>query len=222
MQVTGQVRCGKLVRAAKHPRLEGFANIIVVSQNAKWGQLSPMKLGPLTFFEPLVDGVVMPGFDKYDDELQVATCNIMENYWQYSKIYSVDVVDGQVQDSFYQRRAVGFKSNVAKRRVFAKKSGVTTVAAYHDGKVLGYVDSRLYYCHYYSQLVKEHPMFVALKSLVTNGTNVLILDYDGPDVDSHNTELTLTYVYNEYINPHRPFGHGMVLCSMLLGIEPWH
>ena len=156
----GQVRCGKIVRGQPHPRLSGYTNIIVVAFNKKWGQLSPMKLGPPSIVEelcPLFPDGICPGFMPHGKK-QITVCRNVENTWQYSKIYDVDVDKGVVQASFFNRRAEGFASPIAKRRVFPKASGIQTVATYHGGRILGYVDSRVYYCHYYAYLAERHPI----------------------------------------------------------------
>jgi hypothetical protein len=233
LPVRGDIRIGRMERGKVHPRLNGYTNIIVCSVNSNWGQLSPMKLGPFTVTEelnPMFLGGVCPGFTVVTNSVmdgvkavtkQTAVCQNFENYWQYSKVYSVDSDGGNLGFTFYNRRAEGFAATKAKRRVFPKKSGVTTICAYYDGKLYNYIESRFFYCSYYAILAGAHPKFAELRALVESGVNVIILDIDGPSDVSHNIPLTLEYVKSEYTNPDHPFGHGLVVCCMLMGWTPW-
>lgn len=224
--VTGQIRCGRITRGSPHPRLDGYVNINVTSScTGKWRALSPMVLGPLKIVEhirpcALYPTGIMPGFTQEGDK-QVITAVIMENVWQYSKIFSVDI-DGNnnIQPSFFERRAHGMVSDKPKRRVFPKKCNIQTVAAYHDGKILGYVDSRAYYCYYYYNLTINHPIYRELQQLMMRGHNVLVLDFDAPE-QGHTINLTRDYIISNYHCVTQPFGHGLLLCAMLLGVYPW-
>jgi hypothetical protein len=223
---TGKIRCGKFARGSVHPKLDGYMNMVVCSVNGNWGQLSPMKLGPFIVTEelsPLVPGGVCPGFIVSDIHIgkQVAMCQNFENYWQYSKVYSVDNVNGILGESFFNRRAEGFQSTKAKRRVFPAKSGITTLCSYYDGKLYQYLESRVFYCSGYSMLAEAHAKYKEIKRIMESGQNILILDLDAPSWESHNQELTPEFFEKEYNDTTHPFGHGMVLCSMLLGIKPW-
>lgn len=215
------VRLGKLQKYKTHPRLDGYSNLIVCSVNNNWGQLSPMKLGPFTVIEDIRNNIIHPGFKDMGNGKQIAVCNNLENYWQYSKVYSVDVVNGVIQQSYFNRRAEGMASIRAKRRVFPKNSNITTVCAYYDGMTFDYLQSRIFYCTYYEYLASNHPKYIEMKRLYDSGAKIILLDYDAPGEDSHNRELTEEYIIREYNDTTHPFSHGMVLCCMLMGIRPW-
>lgn len=227
-QVCGDVKCNRIIHfrakacegSKKHPVIEGYDNVNVTSGNqGRWGALSPMKLGPFYLVEqlkpliPYPDGI-HPGFEKYSDKQRAFVYNL-ENCWQFSKIYDIDVVNGIVQPSFFQRRAKGFGDSSPHRRALPKAKA-TTVAAYWDGKLYDYQSSRYYYCSLYEKLARMTAAYADLELLYRNGTNLQILGYDGRDV-----EVTESGMKTAYLDVNCPFGHELVLCCMLKGYHPW-
>lgn len=81
-----------------------------------------------------------------------------------------------------------------------------------------YVDSRYFYCKAYEALAPKSPQFDALVTLKENGTNLIICGYDACAITKP--------IYEHYCDAKHPFGHELVLYS-LLTIEdekdyPWN
>jgi hypothetical protein len=200
-----RIRCVRIQRGHTHPvPPSGFTKIYPISANSKWGSLSPMKLGP---------------FHIWDRGVQVKVEN-MERWWQASKIYSVDVKNGKLQPSFWQRRKEWFGIRGGARRVFPKSSGVTTIMAYHDGKFYNYLESRVYYCHVYSYLVEKSPAYLELEVMLLDGHKLAIYGYDGLP-GGEKIELTPEVLDRAYRDSRNPFGHEQVLACMLIDYRPW-
>ncbi len=69
------------------------------------------------------------------------------------------------------------------------------------------------YCHFYEQFALKDPAFAELKQMLERGYNMEIVGYDAfvP------TEPLETH----YLDDSRPFGHELVLYSLLKGEKPW-
>ena len=239
----GQVRCGTLPGrfgpgiqhsdgsiSKKHPVIPGFTNINVTSASARYKYLSPMKLGPFNIVEKRVpltyypEGV-HPGFVAVNENQQQASITNAENWWQGSKMFQQDVVNGVIQASFFIRRAKMFKDPKPHRRALPKATAGLPIASYFDGNVLAYVPSRKNYIDYYGYLVQMRPEFQELMSRLDNGENLHIIGFDGYDPASGlpygANPITYTALENAMYYPGRPFGHELVLCGLLSGIRPW-
>jgi hypothetical protein len=75
-----------------------------------------------------------------------------------------------------------------------------------------YVQSRYFYCKAYEALAKQTADYEELRSLLEGGTNLVLCGYDAYDV-------TLP-LYDHYCDPTRPFGHELVLYTLLTQSEP--
>lgn len=218
-----QIRCVKFVRGKTHPvvpvgfrraETEGrsseiehavrFEKIYPISANSKWRVLSPLRIGPFYIW----------------DRGQHLKVHNFERWWQASKVYSVDVKDGKLSDSFWQRRRDWFALHDGKRRVFPKADNVKTLRAYHDGKFYNYLESRVYYCSTYAWLVETMPAYIELKMALTLGRKLAIYGYDGIP-GGEDLVLTPEIMDQCYRDPSTPFGHEQVLACMLLGHRPW-
>lgn len=224
---TGNIRLGKIRRGQPHPHIPGYTNIIICSFNSKWGALSPMRLGPFYVMEETASngyfpGNILPGFHPYGSK-QRALVNILENFWQGSKIYEGEGLVGPeglvVLPNYFVRRAQSMTEILPHRRIPGTK-GKTVLGAYYDGQVYDYISSRRFYFYYYTYLIQiitsSATVLLELKEILSRGQNVLLLEYDAP-VESE--ELTLEYIRKEYRDTSHPFGHGMVLACHLLGIR---
>lgn len=221
----GKIRLGKIRRGQPHPRIPGYTNIIVCSFNSKWGALSPMRLGPFYVVENLSsqqysDGI-LPGFHPYESK-QRGSVNIFENFWQGSKIYEgeaqVTATGLNILPTYFIRRAQNMTDVTPHRRIPGMK-GKSVLGAYYDGQIYDYISSRGFYFYYYTYLIQTIPEAVAvlseIKQMLTQGQNILLLEYDAP---LESQELTLDYLRKEYLDPSHPFGHAAVLACHLLGI----
>lgn len=222
----GRVACNRIVHFRAqgdkhHPILKDYININVTSASKKWGGLSPMKLGPFILAEELhpsdlYQSGVEPGFKRVGDE-QKARVEVFENYWQGSKIYDIDLNDDDtIKVSFFNRRAKMFSDVKGHRRALPKAQG-TVIAAYFNGEVFDYIESRYYYCFYYSYLVQRTAVYQELVKMIDNGQNLQILGYDGQEY----TNIDAETMYTAYLDPTYPFGHELVLCCLLMNLRPW-
>jgi hypothetical protein len=217
------VICGKLpYRFSQgdhhHPRYEGYINInVCTGSRGKWKNLSPMILGPFWFREKKHHSSLSPdpGFlPDEDSAYQKIFITNFENLWQFSKIYNIDLDRNNViQSSFFERRG---KMTAEKpyRRVIPKSKGYP-IASYFNGKILSYLEARIYYyCSIYASLAILRPEYQELVSKIQNGEKIHIIGYDGRYVD-------LVDIKTEILRTDIPFGHELVLTCLLNGIEPW-
>ena len=70
-----------------------------------------------------------------------------------------------------------------------------------------YVESRYFYCCAYEILAKQTDNFKCLQSMIVDGTNLIICGYDAYPITKD--------LYEHYIDPTKPFGHELVLYSLL-------
>ena len=70
------------------------------------------------------------------------------------------------------------------------------------------MESRQFYCTFYQRLASQQPAFTHLQQLIRSGTNVQICGYDGRAIGHRSIE-------EEYLDASRPFGHELVLATML-------
>lgn len=204
-----------------HPKKDGYIGVNVCSNSPAWKELSPMLLGPFTIMERRVpiekyeDGV-HPGFEAISEDHMVIHCTNLENFWQSSKCYNVDLdKNGNITESFFLRRAAICADPKPHRRAMPKSKGYP-VTAYFNGQLFEYQRSRSIYCHLYEMLIAESPHFLKLQKMIEEGKNILILGFDGQQLDVN--EETLQAAYE---NTERPFGHELVICSLLYGYRPW-
>lgn len=205
----------------EHPKRKDYFSVNVCSNSRAWKTLSPMFLGPIRWLErrcPLFDypNGILPGCKVVNEELQLVEAQIFENIWQTQKIYNIDRDEkGYVKKSFFERRAKFFQETKGHRRTIPKSRGYP-VAAYFDGRLMSYLESRAIYCHLYEKLVTQVKEFKKLKRLYQEGHNLLILGFDGQKMDVTPEKLDAAYA-----DPKKPFGHELVICCLLLDYRPW-
>ena len=80
-----------------------------------------------------------------------------------------------------------------------------------------YIQSRYFYCKAYESLAKKRKEFTHLCQLRKDGTNLIICGYDAYPVTRS--------LYEHYCDESKPFGHELVLYSLLVLTEddeyPW-
>lgn len=237
----GDVRCNRIIHFRSkepgdktHPVIQGYININATSGNVKWRGLSPMKLGPFYLRENKIvtpwylDGL-HPGFFPTNDDTQTLYCTNLENIWQGSKVFNVDLdINKIIQTTFYERRREMANDPQPHRRALPKAKA-NVVCAYWNGHILSYLDSRLIYCELYSGLVKETTEYQELVNMKQNGVNLQILGYDGQnlpiDESMRKACLDAAKPFGKGACPSTgiasDFGHELVLCCLLKGITPW-
>lgn len=196
----------------KWPSIEGYNRYNVCSSaHGESKQLSPMVLGPVV----LKDFGVEARVDKGVECPSEASC--VENAWQFSKVWEGEEdKDGRPTQVWYRRRRDGFLQKKGQRHVKKGKGPNRNVALYSLWGVnkFRYVKARArIYCPIYASLVKKTTMYKRMERELSEGKNILLLDYDGYDKG----EKT---IYECFDDASRPFGHAFVLKALLQGCKP--
>lgn len=216
------------------PYIDGYFNVF---PNFKHGNrkdgygcpgLSPKSLGPINHGMP---------------NLPIAAN--LENFHQGAKFFPGEVNDegwekfegnrnffGTITPEALEVRKKMYEDTTPYRHKFEyplftgrKPDGNTNIQLFsihydQDGKErrYDYISSRYFYCYWYEKLAKEREEFKILQDLLFQGFNLQILGYDGYPVTQD--------LWDHYLDPTRPFGHELVLYT-LLAIEnpedyPWN
>lgn len=195
---------------------------------------------------------------------------LLENVWQFSKVYDVVQAQSVPLNRYQPSRGLIWSHPAEKhwnsetneptneywlwrRKGETNKYAVRYPAGYlarhkvkfclwnNSGKWqrLGYIAARKkIYVGEYVRLTKNHPAFGNLQKMVNSGTNIQLVEVDGPDPGFTTpegnyfpyTEISLKYpglllsedVVKTLVNdPKKPFGHGFVIGSLLLGGQSW-
>ena len=170
--------------------------------------LSPMRLGPVKHKQPALPNALT-----------------IENYHQYNKHFP----QLETMEKFRKLRTQGYQDPVphrhkydsAKIRAINKSyvNGVNTpVYSIHldaTGKErkYTYVESRFFYCYWYETLAKQTKDYVNLVKMLDQGYNLNIVGYDAYEPREDD-------LYTHYCDASRPFGHEMVLHSLLVIQDP--
>lgn len=211
--VKGQITVTKLRMMKKPENLDGYLKIFpnFKHQNRKDGfgcsSLSPKALGPVKH--------KMPG-------LPVAL-NI-ENYHQFAKIFSFEVKNRKTREQAKQLRVEAYKSTIPHRHKYDIKTlkqygngnaNIPLYSVYYDQDSrehrYTYIQCRYFYCHWYEKLAKKTEDFEELCRLIDDGYNLQIVGYDGFEPSD---------LYDHYLDDSRPFGHELVLYSLLVIDDP--
>lgn len=218
----GTLRCGKLFMMKTPVLVPGFRNVLP-NYRAKESpgspalcmpDLSPKSLGPVHHGQPGLPPALS-----------------IENYHQFNKVFPCEVdARGDPLPEFYSRRLTEYLSDVPKRHKFDLKvmqvqgtSGNKNIPLFSvhvtpagSERRYTYVQSRYFYSHQYELLAKQRPSFQALQTLLKDGWNLNILGYDGYDVPSPDPDTLMKC----YLDHTRPFGHELVLYSLLAIPDP--
>jgi len=186
--MVGCIAVGKICYSngkATYPSKEGYTPIIVMMKShSKWWPLSPYYLR---------------------DENNI----ILENKWQFSKIYpsvpastqrysrynntiiwqhpaEVHMIDNQPTQEYFQWRAKGFANTYAVRYPVGYHHRHKCVGALTtDGRRLDYVGARReIYLPDYFHSVRRQELYSKLLDMLCSDINLLICDVDGPHQES--------------------------------------
>ena len=140
-----------------------------------------------------------------------------ENYWQSGKRYQ-DIDSKKVTDWWK-------KQNKGRRRYPDGKGKQVLYAKFpHISENLGYIESRKQvYVPEYFNLIINNPVLIELKKELSNGTNLVVYDFDGIRNDDGTPtckKVTLELLREKMLDTRYPFGHGYVVAGALLGINP--
>lgn len=220
--VPGRVALHKLVGgfASKAPRRPGWLTVLPNYRNRtgavrndgalSMGDLSPMRVGPIYHGQP---GVHSPAKN-------------LENFHQGSKKFAAEDAAAfkRTQTRMFNdatphrhhpcavRPAPGRPRAVPEHFVWVSRDA----HGYPVTNRLGYVESRQFYCNFYERAVKDSFCMRALRKRMADGYDLLLCGYDAYEptdaIEAH------------YLDPTRPFGHELVLYTMLTHPEaewPW-
>lgn len=171
-------------------------------------RLSPKSLGPVIHTMPNLPPAL----------------NI-ENYHQGAKFWKFELNEsGDILEPFIKKRIEMYKSNVPIRHKYDRKTlrqfnrniNIPCFSVYYtkkgEEKRYNYLQCRYFYCHYYERLAKKENDFKILVDFIRNGYNLNIVGYDGYPVR--------TSLWDMYIDTSKPFGHEMVLYTLLVEKDP--
>lgn len=173
------------------PPAEGIV-VNTTSKADNWERdLSPFHLGPCALYEG-------------------RKALLMENAWQFSKLYACHATDaGEPLHAHWDWAEAGWANPVPKRYPMGK--GARPLCSLWMGKRLGYIEARkTIYGPLYIESVQKTAGWRKLKEIYESGETLVLRDYDG--YDHLALGATLTEVLNE---PRRKMGHAFVLAMML-------
>jgi hypothetical protein len=202
----GSVICVPMKMMRAPPDFPGFMKVFpnYLHDNRKDGfgcaSLSPKSMGPIVHPQP---GLI-PAFN-------------LENFWQFSKVFSDEVDEkGEPLPIFFQRQREGFLDRVPHRH---KPNATGNIPLYSvwkrpDGSLVKYkyIAARQFYCHYYERFALTDKNFLKLQDLLKQGHNLQICGYDAYPITKSLEE--------HYLDASRPFGHELVLYTLLTVDKP--
>lgn len=200
----GDLRCAKMFMMSKVKMTEGY---LAVFPNFKHGSrkdglglsaLSPKAIGPVHHGQPGLPPAMS-----------------LENFHQGSKWFR-----GKTREEFEAMRLEMYRNptplrhnphanpkaknrNIPKCFVWVGKDGTP-----HE---IDYVTSRQFYCNFYTQAVTQSAEFAQLEAMLAKGYNITLHGYDGYQPDDDTPEA----LEQHYLDPSRPFGHELVLYTLL-------
>lgn len=221
----GYVACTKLRMRKAVRHLDGYLSVFpnFKHDGRKDGygasSLSPMSLGPVDHRQP---------------ETPIAA-NI-ENFFQGSKCYETEMTNGNPGPSFYINRNNMFEDPIPHRHklVLSDDTHLPSGTVLKDvsspkffvwrrqsGEYvkLNYIQSRQFYCTYYERLAVQTYKFKDLKYKLSRGININIVGYDSRDLLEVAGTTYAEKLLNCYLDKTKPFGHELVLASLLV-LEP--
>lgn len=169
--------------------------ILCVDTTAKTGWsagLSPFVLGPCALYGG-------------------RTASVMENAYQFSKVYPDHLdADGNPGAAYWAWAEEGWRDPVAHR--YPRGKGAKPAYAWWDGQKLGYLEARLQiYFTLYRDAVAGGAAFRRLQTAAREHDAIALFDFDGFDHDAAGMSLAEAFLVDR-----RPVGHAFVLKAMLL------
>lgn len=204
----GDVICRKMFMMKEVELIPGYLNVFpnFKHQNRTDGfgckELSPMSLGPVEH-----------------EQKDLPYSLIIENYHQGNKKFNFET-----DDIFYTKRNEMYIDPIPHRHKYDRKTllknndniNIPDFSVHLDNKGnvynFTYIQSRYFYCHFYEKLAKETKSFKELQSMHEDGINLCIIGYDA-------YPITKT-IQEHYEDPSKPFGHELVLYSLLTIDKP--
>lgn len=241
---------GNFVANGIHPSFENYEPIVVMTKSSKYANLSPYCLKDE--YGRLMEQIYQ--FSKINKHVPV----VKEYYsrWDNRVIWEwpaeEHIKDDHIQASYWRWRSAGLMNKEAVRyptgKNFYKKNrwfgiiseipslDLTIPQHISQFKILNWIEGRKQvYIPNYSKLVKLQKQFLELQEKLANGINLLIIEVDGPHMESLEYYKQTYGVEQDFIqkdtmlaNPinldimlndeKHSFGHGYCLAGCLLGI----
>jgi hypothetical protein len=161
-------------------------------------RLSPMSLGPVKHGQP-----------GLPDALNI------ENLHQGNKCFQEEVdAQGNPTALYYENRLKFYLDPIPHRHKYTGTGKNKNIPLYFiwvdptgQEHRLNYIESRQFYCTFYERLASLEPDQARLRQMLDDGYNLQICGYDAHPVTRS--------IEEEYLDPSRPFGHELVLYTLL-------
>lgn len=167
--------------------------INTTSHSKTWSKgLSPFFLGPCNLYNGM-------------------TAKLVENAWQYSKVYKQFTdSQGDPSERYFKWASIGWNSVNPARYPMGK--GNKPLYSYWDGEKMDYVTARKkIYFPLYAKAVLKTDTYQRLKELYNERGVLHLWDFDGYNYIKENKSL------KDVINdPNRKMGHAFVLAALLM------
>jgi hypothetical protein len=180
----------------RRPKCDGPIISTVSIAGHDWCQLSPFLIGPCDLYNGM-------------------TAKVMENAWQYSKVYAKHAVNVPemmhpvITDDYWDWAEEGWDNPRAVRYPMGR--GAKPLFSLWEDRIYKYVPARKkIYGPLYAEAVQKTKAWRRLKDLYKHSKELILLDYDA--YDHRLLGQTLTDVLN---NPKRKMGHAFVLMMLL-------
>jgi hypothetical protein len=182
--------------------------------------LSPMKLGPVVH-----------------NQLNLPNAKNIENYHQFNKVFSSELSSilcecprskewkhYKPNEDFYKKRIEAYNDDEPHRHKFdvntikkeTKNVNIPCYSIHVDAKGnerhYTYIESRYFYCKQMEILARQSPDYTKLTNLLNQGYKLEILGYDAYRPKGYSAKD----LYEHYCDSSRPFGHEMVILSLLM------
>lgn len=174
--------------------------------------------------------------------------HLLENIWQFSKIYKVvtaqnqklsryqpnvitwnhpeeiHVSSGKTTDAYWEWREKGMNNWYAIRYPNGFHGRHTVLCSLWEDENgnyqrLKYIEARKkIYCGEYARLAPQTEHFKKMKKMLSEGKNLQILEVDGPEGGLDIDEKTIREKIND---SSKPFGHGYTIAALLLDGADW-
>lgn len=230
----GKIRIRSFYKGSPPPVCPKFENIQAWSGGTlPWKQLSPFVIGPVTIVDDKTGTVIETALNfeccwqawKVFDEVQAQN----SSNWKWPKEQHVGE-DGNPNEAWHKWHDALMKSKEAVRR---PNGYAIPQYAWWKGQKLGIVEARKQiYIPLLQELYRKSPTYVELLKMVKNGTNILILEPDGPPAQLYplglEVDLELLVKLQDvtqwsqlpgmYTSSKKyvPYGHGYVIALTLL------
>lgn len=205
--VLGAVMVSKMpmIGTQKPEYIDGYMNVFPNFKHATrpggWGMatLSPKAMGPVRHHQPgLPIAKNLENFHQFSKKFPGES-------WKEFRKSQIEAFEDEVP---HRHKPLSQNKNIPECWVWTRSDGVCMQ--------LSYIQCRQFYCNYYERFALDLDEFKKLKLVLELGMNIRLCGYDG-----YMPERSLM---DHYKDPSRPFGHELVLYTMLTEAEekwPW-